>query len=303
MGSVEEVRPWIEAGNLLGEGPVYLAGSDELCWIDIAGKTISKSKIGATEPHQEIYPLPQISTVIAEIEGRPDELILGTENGFAIWNWSDKSFTPIVDIWKDDPELGKKARLNDGNVDCRGRFWAGSMIGMFGADEVGKSSLYRLDSDLSLHTMLTGVSISNGLGWSPDNRVMYFADSHDQTIWAFDYDAETGSISNKRAFYHHEGSANPDGLAVDAEGNVWLALWEGYGVLQISPEGKVVRKIDLPVSRVTCPCFGGPDLDELFVTSAMLNPEKPDEAGLEGSVFRLKVGVKGQPRYKFVMKQ
>ncbi|KAI1622665.1 hypothetical protein EDD37DRAFT_651929 [Exophiala viscosa] len=303
MGSIEEVKPWIEAGNLLGEGPVYLASSDELCWIDIAGKTISKSQIGVTVPDQEIHSLPEVSTVIAEIEGRPDELILGTENGFAIWNWSEKSFKPIVEIWRGDPVLGKKSRLNDGNVDIRGRFWAGSMIGMFGADEVGKSSLYRLDSDLSLHTMLTGVSIANGLGWSPDNKVMYFADSQDQTVWAFDFDAETGSIENRRVFYRHEGKAVPDGLAVDAEGNVWLALWEGYALLQISPKGKIVRKLDLPVSRVTCPCFGGPDLDELFVTTAMLNPERPEEAGLEGSVFRFKPGVKGQPRNKFVMKQ
>lgn len=169
--------------------------------------------------------MPEISTVLAEIQGRPDELILGTENGFAIWKSKDKSFTPIVDIWKHDRALGRKSRVNDGNVDCRGRFWAGSMIGIFGADETGKSSLYGLDSDLSLHAMRDGVSIANGLGWNSDNTIMYFADSHDRTVWAFDFDAESGSVSNKRPFYIHEGKVVPDGLAVDADGNVWLALW------------------------------------------------------------------------------
>ncbi|KAJ9635334.1 uncharacterized protein PV06_09381 [Exophiala oligosperma] len=298
MGSIDEIKPWITAGNILGEGPIYLEDSKELCWIDIAGKSISRSRIDA-KGGREVYPLPVISTVLAEIEGRPDELILGTENGFALWNWKDKSFRPLVDIWKNDPVMGKKSRLNDGNIDCRGRFWAGSMIGMFGADETGNSSLYRLDSDLSVHTMLDGISIANGLGWNSDNTVMYFADSHDRTVWAFDFDAESGSISNKRAFYIHDGEAVPDGLAVDADGNVWLALWEGYAVLQISPEGEVIRKIDLPVSRVTCPCFGGPDFDELFITSAMLDPERP--VGVEGCVFRLKVGVRGRPRNRFVM--
>ncbi len=131
---------------------------------------------------------------------------------------------------------------------------------------------------------------------------MYWTDSHVQTIYAYDFDADTGSISNKRVFYHHEGHSNPDGLAIDVEGSIWLALWEGYAVIKISPDGNVVGKIDLPVSRVTCPCFGGPGMDELFITTSTLDHAKGARVGdLEGSVFRVKVGVKGLPKTKFVM--
>jgi sugar lactone lactonase YvrE len=137
---------------------------------------------------------------------------------------------------------------------------------------------------------------------SPDNKIMYFTDSHSstKTIYTYDFDAPSGSISNQRHFFQPE-NGNPDGLAIDANGDVWVALWDGWAVVQVSAQtGKVIRKIDFPVARPTCPCFGGEDFDELFVTSAAADENvKTLEGGLEGAVFRVKVGVKGLRKGKF----
>jgi sugar lactone lactonase YvrE len=130
---------------------------------------------------------------------------------------------------------------------------------------------------------------------------MYWVESVGKVIYAFDYDASSGSTSNKRTFYHHKGVGLPDGMAVDIEGNIWLALYGGGAVLRISSEtGSVIGEIRLPVSIVTCPCFGGPEMDELFITTG-ISPqgEGSDREGLDGAVYRVKVGVKGLPKHKF----
>lgn len=129
---------------------------------------------------------------------------------------------------------------------------------------------------------------------------MYWVDSVPQMVYAFDFDASSGSISNKRRFYHHQDAGVPDGLAVDIEGNVWVALYGGGAVLKISPTGSLIGEIRLPVSIVTCPCFGGPDMDELFITTGKpAEGGESDGQGLDGAVFRVKVGVKGLPKHKF----
>jgi sugar lactone lactonase YvrE len=142
---------------------------------------------------------------------------------------------------------------------------------------------------------------------SPDNTVMYFTDSTRYTIWQYDFDTASGNISNRRVFttidhFEHQQKAEPDGLAVDAEGCVWSALWAASKVVRFSPQGKLIGEVHLPALRVSCPTFGGKDMDELFITTAAL-----DDDDLEGrrkyvengSVFRIKVGVKGLPKYRF----
>ena len=192
-------------------------------------------------------------------------------------------------------------RLNDGAVDSQGRFFAGAMNDPLVAEVTNEGALFRLDPDLTLHRVIEKVSIPNGIGWSLDGKTMYFTDSPTGTISKFDYDVATGNISNRQAHFtlenEVEGSA-PDGLAVDDEGCIWTAIFGGGKLLRISPDGQIIGKVILPTRCVSCPTFAGEDL---FITSAEEeDPQKyPESSRLGGSLFRVKVGVKGMPMYEF----
>ena len=187
-------------------------------------------------------------------------------------------------------------RFNDGAVDSRGRFWAGAMSDPLVTEIVNEGVLFRLDPDLTLHRMIEKVGIPNGIGWSKDDRTMFFVDTFTKKIEKFDYDIETGAISNRRAHFTLENeSGAPDGWTMDVEGCIWSAIYGAGKVLKISPEGKVVGEIVLPARNPTCLRFVGEDL---FITSA--SEAKPDEAmRYGGSLFRVHVGVEGLPLHKF----
>jgi sugar lactone lactonase YvrE len=198
------------------------------------------------------------------------------------------------------PEAGKPGnRFNDGKCDRRGRFWVGTLA----IDATpGHGSLYRLDPDGRCQTMDTGFHISNGLGWSPDDRRFYFTDTGPKRIYVYDFDAESGAIENRRVFAQlPDNVGSPDGLAVDADGFVWSAHWDGWCVTRYDPEGKVDRVINLPVPRPTSCSFGGPDLSTLYITSARirLSAQQLAEAPMSGSVFALQAGVRGLPETPF----
>ena len=200
-----------------------------------------------------------------------------------------------------DPEPDKLGnRFNDGAVDRQGRFWAGTMGG---GDPVG--ALYRLDQDQSIRTMVTDIKISNGLGWSPDNKTMYYADTGYRTIWAYDFDPATGAIENRRDFAavpEKEGDGAPDGLTVDSEGCVWSARWGGWKIVRYDPAGKIEREVAIPAERITSVMFGGPTLEDLYVTSARIDfDEKTDNANQPhaGGLFRLQPGVRGLPETEY----
>jgi sugar lactone lactonase YvrE len=219
-------------------------------------------------------------------------LILATGNGLAFWEAG--AIKPIVDPEADRPET----RFNDGRVDPGGRFWAGTI----GDGKSPTCALYRLDPDLSLHTKETGITVSNGIGWSPDQKTMYFTDSRPKTIYAYDFDPVTGAIENRRPFAHTPDEPGvPDGLAVDGEGFVWSARWDGWKVTRYDPDGNVEREIEVPVQRPTSCAFGGAGLDELYVTSARvgLGADALKRQPLAGDLFRLQVDVRGMPERKF----
>lgn len=191
-------------------------------------------------------------------------------------------------------------RLNDGVVDHEGRYWAGAMNDPKVTDPTNEGVLFRLDPDLSLHRMIEKVTIPNGMGFSVDEKKMYFTDSPSGNIYQFKYDRQSGEIFEREVFYHVEGDGVPDGLAIDSAGCLWVAVCGGAKVLKVSPQGKLMGEISLPTRMITCPAFAGEDL---FITSAEEEePEKyPDSVKYGGSLFRLHVGVGPLPLHKFRM--
>jgi sugar lactone lactonase YvrE len=214
------------------------------------------------------------------------------------FKWIDpdmNAITPIVDPEPDRPGN----RFNDGKCDRRGRLFAGTMDN---AEVDCTGTLYRLDPDLSVHVMVTDVHLSNGLGWSPDDRTLYYTDSLRRTIWAYDYDLDTGAIANRRVFARVPDAAGvPDGLCVDAQGGVWSAHWGGWRLTRYAPDGRIDRVVEMPVPQPSCPAFGGPDLDVLYVSSAAIGMTPADFAKAPdgGGLFTLDVGVRGLPVHRF----
>ena len=188
-------------------------------------------------------------------------------------------------------EHRENVRLNQGACDAQGRFWCGSMHYEF---TPGAATLYRVEADGSVEVALADVTISNGLGWSVDGATAFYADSTTGGIDMFEFDAASGALSDRQRFADIDPSLGmPDGLAVDAEGGVWVALWDGGAVFRLSPEGKLDDVIALPCGRVTACSFGGEGLDELFITTSRLDvPDGTEPAA--GALFRCRPGVRGQ---------
>jgi sugar lactone lactonase YvrE len=190
-------------------------------------------------------------------------------------------------------------RFNDGRCDRGGRFWAGTMSD---GPRLPTGSLYRLDADGTCTKMRGGIVIPNSIAWSPDDRVMYFADTHLHTIWAYDFDLATGAMRNERVFADSSNLPGyPDGSCVDAESCLWNAEYGGWRVVRYAPDGKIDRVVELPVSNPTCCCFGGKDLDTLYISTARqhLTSEQLTREPLAGGLFAARPGVLGLPEARF----
>jgi sugar lactone lactonase YvrE len=189
--------------------------------------------------------------------------------------------------------------MNDGKCDAAGRFWAGTMA----LDERGGAgALYRLDPDGHVETMIDGVTISNGLDWSDDGRLMYFIDTPTQSVDVFDFDLASGRIANRRSFARIDPvDGAPDGLTLDAEGFVWVALWGGSRVRRYAPDGALDSIVRVPATYVTSCAFGGADLGDLYITTARIKLSEADRASqpLAGGLFRARPGVRGRPPHRF----
>jgi len=273
----------------LGEGPVWNADEQALYWVDI-----EQGRVHRLHPATGAHDVFDLGLPIGALGFRSSGgLVIATRAGFAFWDLQTQELRFVADPEADRPD----ARFNDGAVDRQGRFWAGTM------GQGPTSSLYRLDPDGSVHRMETGITIANGIGWSPDNRTMYFTDSPLRVIYAYDFDPATGAIENRRPFVHTPDEEGvPDGLVVDSEGFVWSARWGGWKVTRYDPAGKVEREVRLPVQHPTSCTFGGPRLDELYVTSAWtaLSEEERGKQPWAGDLFRLRAGVKGLAEPKFL---
>ncbi len=193
------------------------------------------------------------------------------------------------------PGSMENRRFNDGKCDPQGRFWAGTLA----LDATpGMGCLYCLSVDGNVRLVEDGFHICNGLGWSPDGKKFYLTDSGNRVIYQYDFDAATGDVHNKRTFVQlGEDDGVPDGLAIDEEGCLWSAIWDGWRVVRFDPDGVVDRVVEVPVPRPTSCAFGGTDLKTLFITSARIRLSAVQLAGapLSGSVFALDAAVAGAP--------
>ena len=290
MEKVEKAEHLLPVQNRLGEGPRWNADEGRLYWVDIESNCYYRYDPATGQQERIGVGLPVGVLAFREKGG----LVLATRDGFAMWDPEAQSLTFIA-----NPEEGKtEARFNDGGVDPGGRFWAGTLT----EDGQATSSLYRLDPNGLVHTMETGIYVSNGIGWSPDGRVMYYTDSPRRHIYAYDFNVKSGSIANRRIFVQvPDTDGQPDGLTVDSQGYVWSAHWDGYRVTRYDPRGKIERVVELPVARVTSCVFGGPDLSDLYITSAWtrLSAEQRANQPLAGDLFWLRTDVKGLPEAKF----
>ena len=216
-----------------------------------------------------------------------DQLLLAVRDGFASVELTGGAVSPLVAVEADLPGN----RMNDGACDARGRCFAGTMA----FDKTpGAGALYRLDSDLSVHRILDGIGISNGIGWSPDGERMYHVDTLTGGVDEYDYDPSTGEPTGRRKLVDAEpGWGRPDGLDVDVEGGIWVAFWDGWAVRRFERTGALSEVIELPVARPTRPAFGGPRLDRLYVTTAR------DSGGVGGAILAVEPGVRGLPANVF----
>lgn len=281
---------------LLGESPVWHPVEQALYWTDIPGRALHRHDPASSQHRQWAF-----ETEVGSLAPMRDGgLLLARRDG----------------LWQFDPDTGashalatapydtRHERFNDGKCDPQGRFWVGTI---YEPREPALAALYRFDTSRGLQRMASDITVGNGLGWSPDGRTLYYSDTKAHTVYAHDFDSASGDLGARRVFARFppkEPGQNldayggrPDGAAVDVDGAYWCAMFEGQRLLRLSPGGAVLREVRLPVRCATMPCFGGPDLKTLYITTS--REKRPaDELAtqpLAGRVLTLRVDVAGLP--------
>ena len=270
----------------LGEGPFWDSKRSRLHWVDIIGKKIISQNLDGSNIHA------------LEVDGNPGCVVLsddgtmvaGVDNQISSLDGDGNLLRVLADTNEDS-----RLRFNDGKCDPSGRFWVGSM------DRKEKNklgSLYSWNSIEGLVTREQGVTVSNGMGWSPDNSLFYYIDSPTREVSVYDFDLSTGSINNKRRFIgFSEEDGFPDGMTIDNEGRLWIAFWGGSKIMCVNPDSKAIEEVvSFPVSKITSCAFGGEKMDQLFITSAKVQVNEKDEP-MAGKTFVVSLGVKGLPSF------
>jgi sugar lactone lactonase YvrE len=285
------VRCVAAAAARLGEGPVWAARDRALYWVDIHGRRIHRYRPESGEQASWPTPLRVCSLAPCEQGG----FVGGSERGFIAVDAALSRFDLIGDP---EPHLPGN-RCNDGKVDLRGRFWAGTMDD---AEEQRCGALYRLDPDMGWSCMDSGYRVTNGPAFSPDGRYAYHSDSADRTVFRFAIEEPGGILRDKQVFARFGAAdGHPDGMTTDAQGCLWIAFWDGWCVRRLSAGGEVIATIDLPVQRPTSCAFGGEGLRHLFITSArtgIADAQLADQP-LAGGLFLFEPGVAGFPTPAF----
>ncbi len=266
-----------------GEGPLWHPTEQRLYWLDIPKGHIFRYD-PATGQHEQVHEGEPIGGFTIQADGA---LLLFMARG-AVKIWRNGQLTTVIDEIPDE----RNTRFNDVIADPVGRVFCGTMR----APE-HPARLYRLDLDGKITKILDGIGTSNGMGFTPDRKQMYYTDTPTREISLFDYNQASGTITNRRVFVHIEDAGRPDGMTVDAEGYVWSALWDGGCVVRFRPDGTEDRRIRFPAKKVSCPTFGGPNYEDLYVTTAG-GDNKAENGPGAGALFRVRPGVKGVPEFR-----
>jgi len=281
-----KVDPISEIVSELAEGPLWDPDTSSIFWSDIPSRLVHCAKI--TDGQSNSMKMPLMIGAIALTKS--DSLIAATSNGFAM-------ISPSGELSIIDEFLEPDVRMNDGKVDPRGRFWAGSLALDFGHE---RGSLYVLEKNGLRKAAIEKLTLSNGMGWSPDEKQFFFIDSIPGTLTRFDYDISTGSLSNKRIIVQFDaGSGIPDGMCVTDEGLILVALWDGKRLELYEPDGRKLQEFAVPVRRPTSCCFAGEDYSTIIVTTASQDIDRNFEP-LAGRILALTdTGSSGLPSYRY----
>lgn len=280
----------VDTSCLLGEGPVWF--EDALWWVDIEGKRLLRRGGNGDKP-ERFAVSERIGFAVPT--GHSDWL-LGLQSG--IHSWTPGRGVPHLLA---APEADRaQNRFNDGKCDPQGRLWAGT-LSMDGSP--GEAALYRMDRRESVRKILSGITLSNGLAWDSAGSTMYYIDTPTRVVSGFRFDPESGEIRDRRTVFEvPEGIGVPDGMTIDSEGTLWIALWGGGSVLNVDPpSGTVLHTVRVPARNVTSCTFGGEDLETLFITSASIGLNDADRRAFpdSGKVFSLQPGARGLPTVPF----
>jgi sugar lactone lactonase YvrE len=278
---------WVlDAQAELGEGPLWDDEKGEIVWVDIPRGRVHRYDPTAGEDRWRDCG----SDVGAAALRQGDGLVLALQEGFALWN-GDRPVV-IAPVNEGRPDV----RMNDGKVDPAGRFWAGTMAY---DTRAGAGSLYCLEPDHTARSVLDGLTIANGMDWSADGTAMYFIDSMAGGVDRFDFDVADGSIANRRRVVEvPESLGLPDGMTVDAEGCLWVAIWGSGQVRRYTTDGSLLAVVEVPTEHVTSCAFGGPELADLYITTASDSAARVDQerrGSHGGGLFVCRPGPRGRP--------
>ena len=283
----------VDARDRLGECALWCERTASFWWTDIEGSKVCRLQAGGGVRE---WTLPERAGSFAFCAGGETKLLLGLASGIAVFDTADASLSPVIPVEADQPAT----RINDGRCDRQGRF----VFGMYNPKEEAIGGFYRVHPDLRVERLpLPPAGVGNSICFSPDGATMYYADSPARTIWSLDYHAD-GRIGAPRVFVRlGSDEGYPDGSCIDAEGGLWNAQWEGRCVVRYDGQGRETERVVLPVSRPTCPAFGGAGLDTLYVTSARggLARERLREEPEAGGVFTAATRRRGLPETRFLL--